>query len=175
MHVESSARSHPAAQSPMLAPGTDSCQWKSRRREIAISSACGHTARINAALHAPVDHNGSAVLTFQTCTTMMTRILTLIAAALLASTRLVAANVTIDGVQTYQTIDGFGVDVNTGWWNGGEVTPAIGLLVDQLGATLFRAVIEEMDWEATNDDADPNTFNGCAADPMYCYTGGITR
>ncbi len=71
----------------------------------------------------------------------------------------------IDGAKKYQTMDGFGVNINTAWWYNGEygdtkvVQPAIDLLVDSLGATIFRAVIEEMDWEAVNDDNDPNHFN----------------
>jgi O-glycosyl hydrolase len=75
------------------------------------------------------------------------------------------ANVTFNGAQTNQAIDGFGVNLNTAWWLGGQyddalvVRPAIDLLVDPLGAKLFRAVIEEMDWEATNDNADPAVFN----------------
>jgi len=71
----------------------------------------------------------------------------------------------IDGETKYQPMDGFGVNINTAWWNNGEymdtkvIQPAIDLLVDSLGATIFRAVIEEMDWEAVNDDNDPNNFN----------------
>jgi O-glycosyl hydrolase len=71
----------------------------------------------------------------------------------------------IDGATKYQTMDGFGVNINTAWWYNGEysdakvVQPAIDLLVDSLGATIFRAVIEEIDWEAVNDDNDPNNFN----------------
>jgi O-glycosyl hydrolase len=71
----------------------------------------------------------------------------------------------IDGASKYQTMDGFGVNINTAWWYNGEykdakvVQPAIDLLVDSLGATIFRAVIEEMDWEEINDNNDPNNFN----------------
>ena len=71
----------------------------------------------------------------------------------------------IDGATKYQTIDGFGVNINTAWWYNGEyedakvVKPAIDMLIDSLGATIFRAVIEEMDWEAVNDNDDPNDFN----------------
>ncbi len=74
-------------------------------------------------------------------------------------------NVQIDGAQNFQIIDGFGVNINTAWWYDGEyrntdiVKPAIDLLVDSLGATIFRAVIEEIDWEAVNDDNDPSNFN----------------
>jgi O-glycosyl hydrolase len=71
----------------------------------------------------------------------------------------------IDGASKYQTLDGFGVNVNTAWWDNGEykdgnlVRPAIDMLVDSLGATIFRAVIEEMDWETVNDNNDPENFN----------------
>jgi O-glycosyl hydrolase len=72
---------------------------------------------------------------------------------------------TIDGAMKYQTMDGFGVNINPAWWYNGSysdakvVHPAIDLLVDSLGATIYRAVIEEIDWEAVNDDNDPDHFN----------------
>jgi O-glycosyl hydrolase len=71
----------------------------------------------------------------------------------------------IDGATTFQTMDGFGVNINPAWWYKGRyedakvVQPAIDLLIDSLGATIFRVVIEEIDWEAVNDDSDPNHFN----------------
>lgn len=71
----------------------------------------------------------------------------------------------IDGSERYQTMDGFGVNINTAWWYNGEyrntdvVKPAIDMLVDSLGSTIFRAVIEDMDWEVVNDDDDPSHFN----------------
>jgi O-glycosyl hydrolase len=73
--------------------------------------------------------------------------------------------VEIDGARRFQTIDGFGVNINTAWWYDGEyrntelLKPAIDLLVDSLGATIFRAVIEEIDWEMVNDNSDPEVFN----------------
>jgi len=71
----------------------------------------------------------------------------------------------IDGAMKFQTMDGFGVNINPAWWYNGRyedakvVQPAIDLLIDSLGANIFRAVIEEIDWEAVNDDSDPNHFN----------------
>jgi len=71
----------------------------------------------------------------------------------------------IDGATKYQTMDGFGVNINPTWWFNGEyldakvVQPAIDLLIDSLGATIFRVVIEEIDWEEVNDDNDPDNFN----------------
>jgi O-glycosyl hydrolase len=71
----------------------------------------------------------------------------------------------VDGSENYQKIDGFGVNINTAWWYSGAfgdakvIQPAIDLLIDSLGATIFRAVIEEMDWEKINDNKDPDKFN----------------
>jgi O-glycosyl hydrolase len=93
--------------------------------------------------------------------------LTLLAMLALISGRTTAANLTVDAAQTYQTIRGYGINVNAGWWNNGEVKPAIDLLVDQLGATIFRSVIEEMDWEAVNDNSDPNVFNWTYYNSIY--------
>ncbi len=75
--------------------------------------------------------------------------------------------VTVDGGQQYQVIDGYGVSANSLSWNGGELRPALDLLVDQLGATLWRVVIDNMDWEATNDNADPNAFNWAYYNTVY--------
>ncbi len=71
----------------------------------------------------------------------------------------------VDGANKFRKIDGFGVNINTAWWYNGNfrdahvVRPAIDMLIDSLGATIFRAVIEDMDWEAVNDDNDPDHFN----------------
>ncbi|MBN1559344.1 CehA/McbA family metallohydrolase [candidate division KSB1 bacterium] len=73
--------------------------------------------------------------------------------------------VNIDGAVRFQKMDGFGVNINSAWWTDGEyrstdvVRPAIDMLVDDLDATIFRVVIEEMDWEAVNDDDDPENFD----------------
>ncbi len=85
-------------------------------------------------------------------------------------------SVEIDGSQQFQKMDGFGVNINTAWWLDGDyrntdiVKPAIDMLADQLGATIFRAVIEDMDWEATNDNNDPNKFNWSYYDSIFNTT-----
>ena len=95
-------------------------------------------------------------------------ILTFFATVVMASSQLFAAGMlTVNASQTFQAIDGFGANVNTGFWNNGEVTPALDLLTDQLGATLIRACIEEMDWEATNDNSNPNIFNWTYYNAIY--------
>ncbi|MDZ7604662.1 MAG: hypothetical protein U5K79_03530 [Cyclobacteriaceae bacterium] len=84
-----------------------------------------------------------------------------------------AIAIEIDGSQQFQKMDGFGVNINTSWWLDGDyrntdaVKPAIDLLKDELGATIFRAVIEDMDWETTNDNDDPNTFNWSYYDSIF--------
>ncbi len=82
-------------------------------------------------------------------------------------------SVEIDGSRQFQKMDGFGVNINTSWWLNGRyqntdaVKPAIDMLADSLGATIFRAVIEEMDWETTNDNDDPDTFNWNYYDKVF--------
>ncbi len=73
---------------------------------------------------------------------------------------------TINGNQRFQTIDGFGVSANALSWNNGELRPAIDSLSDG-GSTIWRVVIDMADWEATNDDANPNTFNWTYYDTIY--------
>ena len=73
----------------------------------------------------------------------------------------------IDGSHTFQSIDGFGVNVNSASWKNGELRPAIDMLVDQLGATIFRVVIDNADWETINDNDDPNAFNWSAYNGVY--------
>ncbi len=67
--------------------------------------------------------------------------------------------VRVDGSQKFQRIDGFGVNANSASWNSGELQPAIDLLIDEGGATLWRVVVEMADWELVNDDDDPESFN----------------
>ena len=74
---------------------------------------------------------------------------------------------TIDGGQRFQTIDGFGVSANSASWDNGELRPALDKLIDEGGSTILRVVIEMADWEATNDDANPNTFNWTYYNSIY--------
>jgi len=70
-----------------------------------------------------------------------------------------AAAITFDGSVTNQVIDGFGVNANHRSWNNDDLKPVIDALVDQAGMTLFRVVYDKTDWEATNDNSDPNVMN----------------
>jgi hypothetical protein len=77
------------------------------------------------------------------------------------------ATLTINGSKTYQVIDGFGASANAASWKNGELRPGLDLLVDRLGATIWRVVIENGDWEATNDNADPAVFNWTYYNTVY--------
>jgi chitodextrinase len=73
----------------------------------------------------------------------------------------------VNGSQQFQTIDGYGVNVNSLSWNNGELTPALDQLVDGLGASIFRTIIDETDWETVNDNSDPNVFNWTYYNTVY--------
>ena len=70
-----------------------------------------------------------------------------------------ASTISIDASQRFQRIDGFGVNANSASWNNGELKPAIDMLIDQMGSSLWRVVIDNGDWETPNDNSDPNVFN----------------
>ena len=76
-----------------------------------------------------------------------------------------SADVTVDGLLTYQTIEGFGVNANHRSWNGNELQPVLDALIDQAGMTLFRVIFDKADWEATNDNSDPNVMNWSLLQP----------
>ncbi len=44
----------------------------------------------------------------------------------------------IDPSRRFQVIDGFGVNINGRYWDGGKLSPVVDRLVDDLGATIFR-------------------------------------
>lgn len=78
-----------------------------------------------------------------------------------------ATSFTIDGAQTFQTIDGFGVNANSLSWDNGELKPAIGMLADQMGSSLWRVVFDMEDWESVNDNSDPAVFNWTYYNSVY--------
>ena len=79
----------------------------------------------------------------------------------------VPVDVTIDGLQTFQTMDGFGVNINALSWKNGEAAPVLDRLVDELGAKTWRVVFDMMDWESANDNADPHAPNWEYYDALY--------
>ena len=73
----------------------------------------------------------------------------------------------IDGSQTFQTMDGLGVNINSLSWKNGELAPALDRLVDEVGAKTWRVVFDMTDWESTNDNADPHTPDWTYYDALY--------
>lgn len=56
-------------------------------------------------------------------------------------------DVVVDLDKGYQTIDGFGVNINARYWIGDKLKPAVDLLIHDLGASLFRVDIwGKSDW-----------------------------
>jgi O-glycosyl hydrolase len=77
-----------------------------------------------------------------------------------------ASTLTVDVTGQQQVIDGFGVNANVHSWHGGELRPAIDAIA-AMGATTWRVIIDRADWEATNDNADPSSFNWDAYGGIY--------
>ena len=78
-----------------------------------------------------------------------------------------AGTVTINGGQTYQVIDGFGVNANHRSWNNTELQPVLNALINQGGMTLFHVIFDNNNWEGTNDNSDANTMNWTYYDSIY--------
>ena len=72
----------------------------------------------------------------------------------------------VDGSKVLQTMDGFGAAINPHSWDDGAVKPALDYL-DTMGVRLWRVSYEMMDWEATNDDADPANYNWTSYDAIF--------
>jgi O-glycosyl hydrolase len=84
--------------------------------------------------------------------------------------RVVPSSLVIDGSQRQQQIDRFGVNLNSAAWGNGDVRPAIDTLIDQMGATVFRVVVEPVSgWE----DSDPNTGDYSNDNPNWPYYNDV--
>ncbi len=57
-----------------------------------------------------------------------------------------AINTSVDLSQAFQRVDGMGTNVNVNSWEGGQLRPALDLLVDVNGASLLRVIRDPMDW-----------------------------
>lgn len=89
---------------------------------------------------------------------MKNAIARLISSLLLLAGPAGAATVTINGSQTYQTIDGFGVNASTESWTNNELQPVFDALIDQAGMTIFLPEWD-LDWETNNPNTNSNTLN----------------
>ncbi|HET7725044.1 MAG TPA: hypothetical protein VFK68_10425, partial [Propionibacteriaceae bacterium] len=97
-------------------------------------------------------------------------VLALVSLTLVPAAHASSATITVSGDQRFQTIDGFGVSINAHSWKNGQLKPALDMLVDQNGSRIFRVVMEMTDWEQSNDNADPSSFNWAYYDAIYSGT-----
>src|SRR5436309_15242624 len=92
-------------------------------------------------------------------TIVSTAALGVIAAVLYSQSPSGAAHVIVDASQRFQSMDGFGVNFNGTYFRDSQ-KPMIDMLIDDLGATNFRLDPYGLtNWEATNDNDDPNVMN----------------
>lgn len=69
-------------------------------------------------------------------------------------------NFGIDLSSKYQKIDGFGVNINSKYWENGLLKPVLDLLIDDLGARLFRVdVYGKSNWIDPDDTLGPSALN----------------
>lgn len=83
--------------------------------------------------------------------------------------------VIIDTTRSFQKIDGFGVNINARYWRNGYLIPVMQLLLEDLGATLYRVDI----WGKSNwVDPDGKLGRQAALDPAHLnsiYGGEIFK
>jgi hypothetical protein len=80
-----------------------------------------------------------------------------------------AQNTTINGAITFQTIHGLGVNVNPQSWNVNPIAvkKVLDSLITGMGCTSFRLMFDDCDWEAVNDNNDPDEYNWEYYDAVY--------
>jgi O-glycosyl hydrolase len=78
-----------------------------------------------------------------------------------------ADTATVDGAQTFQTIVGIGANINFQTWTNADLEPVLDALIDQAGMTVFRVNMRNSNWEATNDNSNPDVMNWSYYDQVY--------
>lgn len=78
------------------------------------------------------------------------------------------SDVRVDFSKRYQEIDGFGVNINSKCWNNGGLIPVMDMLVDDLGATLYRLdAYGKSNWVDPGDEFDENILNERTYNKVY--------
>jgi O-glycosyl hydrolase len=81
-------------------------------------------------------------------------------------TRLIQAE--MDGSKTYQSIDGFGVNINSKYWAGGAFAPVLDVILYELGASLFRVdIFGKSNWVDPNSEKDARALNEQGLSEIY--------
>ena len=91
-----------------------------------------------------------------------------------------AQNITINGAQTYQILDGLGANIHYYAWTNDDLVPVLDALIDQGGLKVFRVVFDNTDWEATNVYVSTNTntidwdyFNSIYSSARFQHLWGL--
>lgn len=72
------------------------------------------------------------------------------------------------GSTRYQKIDGFGVNINSQYWDGGKLIPVMDLLVHDLGATLYRVdIYGKSNWVDPENKKDASILNDKTYSEIY--------
>lgn len=67
----------------------------------------------------------------------------------------------VDGAQRFQRVDGFGVNINSNQWNGGQLAPVLDTLIDTVGVTTWRVIVESHEnWEPAAGGPGAPAING---------------
>jgi len=84
----------------------------------------------------------------------------LLASSVFAQGNSASSRITVDPGQQFQVVDGFGLNF-TGPYFRADQKGMFDMLIDDLGATMFRVVpyLVYSNWEETNDNDDPNVMN----------------
>src|SRR5437588_12195510 len=81
------------------------------------------------------------------------------AAAVLAQNAATTSTIAVNPAERFQTIDGFGVNFNGTYFRDAQ-KPMVDMLIDDLGATIFRLdPYGLLNWEAANDNDNPQVMN----------------
>jgi len=74
----------------------------------------------------------------------------------------------INGNRAYQKIDGFGVNINSKYWDQGRLIPIMDLLREDLGATLYRVDIwGKSNWVDPTSQVGPSSLNESNYSAIY--------
>ena len=77
-------------------------------------------------------------------------------------------NLRVKGGTQYQKVDGFGVNINSKYWDEGRLIPVMDLLLDDLGATLYRVdIYGKSDWVDPDNTKDVSVLNEKTYSEVY--------
>ncbi|MBA4166647.1 MAG: hypothetical protein H0X41_03735 [Chitinophagaceae bacterium] len=100
---------------------------------------------------------------------MTAKFMLLIALSVLSFSVSFSQNLIVDAGKKNQVIRSIGVNANPQSWNINPkaVAAVLDQLIDSMGCTSFRLMYDDCDWEAVNDNDDPQKYNWAYYDSVY--------